>query len=214
MTLGDVVGLSKRSERSLTRAMQFLLLGAMLYGAVTLQSNTIITSGLSLAVTFLPALLRREYRYSMDAGLVLWLTAAVFLHSVGNVFELYVGLPWYDNITHTISASVVAGIGYASFRALELHSAEVDVPSAFRALFILVFVLAAGVVWELFEFGIGVLATATRMPALLIAFSVEDVVSDMVFNTVGGLLVAAGGTGKVGGLVDFLRRRLATMSDR
>lgn len=177
------------------------------------SSQRALSSRLRVAVTLLPALLRREYSYSMDIGLVLWLTTASFLHTIGNVFGLYGDVWWYDNITHTISSIVVAGIGYATFRAFEIHSDELDVPPAFRAVFIMVFVLAMGVLWEIIEFASGLLAEYTGGRAFLAVYGIDDIVSDMVFNTVGALIVAAGGTSRVTGLIDFLRRRLATVDE-
>jgi hypothetical protein len=134
----------------------------------------------------------------MDAGLVLWITIAVLLH-IGGSLGLYAQYQWYDAITHTVSATLIAGVGYAAFRAVELHSSAIDVPSAFRAVFILVFVLAAGVVWEVLEFALGGFVTV---------YGVDDIVTDFVFNAVGAAIVAIWGTGYVTRLVGFFRGQL------
>lgn len=207
MTLSDRLGISDRQERLLVRGMQTVLAGLVLYGVVTLQLGMVSNGVLALAITFLPALLRREYDYSMDAGLVLWITVAVFLHSIGSLGP-YGAFPWYDAVTHTISSTVIAGIGYASLRAVEHHTGEVETPTAFRAVFIVVFVLAAGVIWEIVEFASGGLASVTGARAPLTVMGIDDIVSDMIFNTVGAVLVAGGGTGYFDGPASFLRRRL------
>lgn len=212
MTLGDVLGLSDSQERAFVRVLQLALLGLLVYGLATLRLGMAANGGLALAVTLLPAALRREYGYSMDVGLVLWITVAVFLHSVGSLGP-YVWFPWYDSVTHTISATVIAGSGYAALRAFESHSREIDVPSEFRAVFIVVFVLAAGVVWEILEFASAGLASITGMQAPLTVMGIDDIVSDMIFNTAGAVMVAAWGTGYVGGVVAFFSRRLHTESE-
>lgn len=198
MTIGDRLGLAERQERLMARGLQLLLLGLLAFGVVTTQAEIIVAAGLTLGVTLLPALLRREYDYSMDAGLVLWLTVAMVLHAVGSI-GLYDQHQWYDEVTHTASATVIAGVGYAVFRALELHSEAIDVPSEFRAVFILVFVLAAGMVWEVLEFVAGGLAPV---------YGIDDIVTDLIFNAVGGIIVAIWGTGYVTELVVFFRARL------
>jgi len=204
---------AETTERWLVRAMQAALAGVLLYGIWTFRLGMVANGALALGATFLPALLRREYGYSMDVGLVLWMTVAVFLHSVGSLGP-YRWFQWYDEIAHTVSAMVIAGVGYASFRAFECHSDAVDVPEEFRAVFIVVFVLAAGVIWELLEFASGGLGTLTGARAPLVVRGIDDIVTDMMFNTVGGLLVAVWGTGYVDGLVGFFRRRLvASESD-
>ncbi|AHG02237.1 hypothetical protein HALLA_20260 (plasmid) [Halostagnicola larsenii XH-48] len=198
MTLGDSLGLSDSQERRIVRGLQ-LTLGAVLgYGIATGQFGIAGTAGVALGITLLPAWLRLEYGYSMDAGLVLWITVAVILHMVGSVW-LYEQYQWYDEIAHTVSASVIAGLGYAAFRAFELHSEEMSVPSTFRSVFIVVFVLATGVFWEVLEFALG---------GVITVYGIDDIVTDFVFNAVGAMIVAIWGTGYVSELVVFFRQRL------
>ncbi|MDS0300045.1 hypothetical protein NDI76_14965 [Halogeometricum sp. S1BR25-6] len=203
MTLGGALGLSESHERALVRVLQAVLVGLFGYGLATVRAPLVASGAVGLAVTFLPALLRREYGYRMDAGLVVWITLSMLLHVVG-FLGFYDRYQWYDEITHTLSATVVAGLGYAAFRALELHSDDIEVPSEFRAVFIVVFVLAAGVFWEVLEFALGGLVTV---------YGIDDIVTDMVFNGVGAILVALWGTGHVDGLVGFFGNRLRDGDD-
>jgi hypothetical protein len=121
---------------------------------------------------------------------------------------LYSQFSWYDEITHTVSATVVAGIGYATFRAFEQHSDAIDVPSTFRGVFVVVFVLAFGVGWEVFEFGAPVVARWLGVGSPVTVYGIDDIVTDFVFNGVGAVLVALWGTEYTRGAVGFLRRRL------
>ena len=198
MTVSDALELSDGRKRHLTRGLQVVLVGLVGGGVVTARPGMVASGGIALGVTLLPAVLRREYGYSMDPGLVLWITVAVVLHTAGSL-GLYRQFQWYDEVTHTVSATIIAGIGYASFRALELHSDEIDVPAEFRAVFIVVFVLAAGMVWEVLEFALGGLVTV---------YGIDDIVTDLVFNAVGAAVVAIWGTGYVSGVVRFFRERL------
>lgn len=212
MTLGEALGLSDARERLLTRLLQAVLAGMLVYGLATFRWAMAANGGLALAITLLPALVRREYGYAMDPGLVLWITVAVLLNGVGMI-GFYERYQWYDEITHAVSATIVAGLGYAAFRALECHSEEIDVPPTFRSVFIVVFVLAAAVVWELFEFASELLAGFIGGPAPLVVYGIDDIVTDMIFNAVGAVLVALWGAGYVDGLVGFFRRRLRSSSD-
>jgi hypothetical protein len=198
MTIGDSLGLSDSQERLIARTLQLVLVGLIVFGVVTVRVELVITVGIGLSVTLLPALLRREYGYSMDAGLVLWITVAMILHIVGSLV-LYAQYQWYDEITHTASATLIAGVGYAAFRALELHSDAIDVPSEFRTIFIIVFVLAAGILWEVLEFALGGLVTV---------YGIDDIVTDLIFNAVGAIVVAIWGTGYVHGFIGFFSDRL------
>ncbi|MFC7008399.1 hypothetical protein [Halalkalicoccus salilacus] len=212
MTLSDTLGLSDSQERLFARSLQLALGSLVVYGLVTLQLAMAANAGLALTVTFLPALLRREYGYSMDAGLVLLITIAIFLHVLGSLGP-YRWFSWYDEVTHTVSSILVAGIGYAVLRAFERHSDEIDVPSEFRAVFILVFVLAFGVIWEVFEFGAVWLSQILGISSPVRVFGIDDIVTDMVFNTVGAVIVAIWGTGYFADFVPFLGRRLRSSDD-
>lgn len=202
MTLGDAVGLSNDQERTLVRGLQFTLLGIILYGVITAQTKWVMMPGIAFGTTFLPALLRREYGYSMDAGLVLWITTAMVLHTIGSL-ALYHQYSWYDEVTHIVSGTIIAGVGYASFRALEIHSDDITVTSELRAVFVVVFVLAAGIFWEILEFAFG---------SLIPVYGIDDIVTDMIANTIGGVIVAVWGTSYVSGLIGFFRERLSIKS--
>lgn len=83
MTLSGALGLSESSERTLGRGLQALLVGLLIYGLVTVRLSIAAAAAVGVVVAFLPALLRQEYDYRMDTGLVLWITLSLLLHIVG-----------------------------------------------------------------------------------------------------------------------------------
>lgn len=178
-------------KRVAVRAMQAVLAGITLFSLVRFRWAILVNAGLPLLVTFLPAVLRREYGYTMDAGLVLWVTTAVTLHAIGSLGP-YATVRWYDTVTHTLSATLVAGVGYAVARAAELHTDDVAFSRRFRSAFVLLFVLAAGVLWELLEFASGGLASLVGGGAVLTQYGTGDIATDLLFDAVGGTIVAAG----------------------
>jgi uncharacterized membrane protein YjdF len=187
--------------------MQAVLLALFAYTLVTVRLGLALGVGFGLFVTLLPALVSREYNYSMDPLLVLWITLAVFIHTIGSLGP-YDWFGWYDSVAHTVSAVLIAGIGYVTLRTFEEHSDEIDVPGEFRALFIVVFVLAAGVFWELLEFASGALATALGADEPLAVKGVSDIVNDLVYNTLGAVLLAAFGTGYLDRPIAYARNLL------
>ncbi|WP_227375384.1 hypothetical protein [Haladaptatus halobius] len=180
----------KRYKRRLVRLLQAGLLALTAYGIYRGNVGVAVNGGVSLLVTFVPAFLRRDKGVSMSAGFVLWLTAAVFVHTVG-ILGPYRQYPWYDSVAHALSASIVAGTSYAFLRAVELHSERVELPRELRFLFVLVFALAFGVLWEVLEFTSGLLANAVGGKAVLIQFGMKDIILDLVFDFVGGVIVVA-----------------------
>jgi hypothetical protein len=215
MRLRTRLGISTRQQEYLARGMQLVLFG-LLFVALERQSpNLVVTVSTGLAVTFLPAILERDLELPMDAGITLWITTAAFAHTVGVAgipgtgVSLYGAIPFYDHITHALSASVVVGVGYATVRALDEHSEGIHLPERFMFVFLLVFVLAFGVAWELLEFSIDVVGTATGTGSTgFTQHGLEDTLLDLVFNTIGGVIVAIWGTVYLTGLSETIRTRL------
>jgi hypothetical protein len=216
MRLRDRLGLSTRRQRQLTRVMEASLVGMFALGFVEGSTTVAINSLLALAMTRLPGILERDYGIPMDAGLTLWITSTVFLHAFGSIglpwtpLSPYQSLWWYDHLTHALSASVVAAVGYAAARALDVHSADVSFPSEFMVVFLLLIVLAAGVLWEVIEFAASTLSTLVIAEPVLTQYGLEDTMLDLIFNTAGAAIVAVGGGARLSGVVDAIAARLDT----
>lgn len=198
-------------HRVAVRAMQVVLAAIAALALVRGNSTLFVNSGGPLAITFLPALLRREYGYAMDTGLAVWITLAATLHAVG-AFELYQSLGWYDSLTHTVSATLVAGMGYAVARGVERHSGSVGFNPEFRATFLVLFVLAVGVAWEVLEFASGGLASTVGGEAVLAQYGTSDIVNDLVFNTLGAVVVAVWSTAHFEGVAARLAGRVGWLA--
>ncbi|MCU4717087.1 hypothetical protein [Halapricum hydrolyticum] len=192
-TLRDRVSISPRRQRQASRGMQLLLVVILLGGLYARDLAVIANAAVMLAITFVPAILRREYDLAMDAGLVLWITAAVSLHALGST-GLYSQIPLFDRFTHALSATVVAAGGYAVFRAIHVYVERVYIPPKLMAAFILLFVFAAGVVWEILEFALDRSAAALGIQAVLIQYGIDDTIGDLLFNALGALVVTIWGT--------------------
>jgi hypothetical protein len=192
-----------RHHTTAVRALQLLLAGIAVVAVVRGQTTLVVNSAGPLAITFLPALFRREYDYAMDTGLVLWITLAATLHAVG-AFGLYEAVGWYDSLAHALSASIVAGVGYALARSVEGHTRAVTFTPGFRATFVVLFVLAVGVGWEILEFASSGLATVVGGEAVLAQYGTTDIVNDLVFNTVGAVLVAVWASSHFEGVAERL----------
>lgn len=99
--------------------------------------------------------------------------------------------------------------GYAVITAFERHSDAVDIPSEYRG----VFVVAIGVLWEVLEFGVASLAAGLGMGSPLVVYGIDDIVTDMIFNTVGALIVAVWGSGSFDDFVPLVRRWLRSAEE-
>lgn len=193
--------------------MQLMLFIIVLIGLYVGNTGIIVNGLVGVLVTFLPAFLKKKHDLVMDPALVLWITSAVFLHALGTValpgsLSFYRTLNWWDHMTHALSSSVVAAGGYAAVRAIDEYHEDIHLPRKFIFVFILIFVLAFGVIWELIEFGISGLADILNAETVLTQYGLEDTMKDIVFNTAGGLLVALFGEVYLLGMVEQIKEKL------
>ncbi|WP_115863611.1 hypothetical protein [Halorussus litoreus] len=212
MRIRDRLRISERRQEQTTRVMEICLVGVFFIGLDRGNVGVMVNAGMGLLVTFLPAVLERDYDIPMDAGLTLWITTAVFLHAIGTLGPYQsqitvMGLGW-DSVTHVLSSSLVAAIGYSTARAIDQHTDEVYLPPKFMFVFILLFVAAFGVVWEVVEFGVAGAASMLGSDAVLTQYGLEDTMRDLIFDMIGGVVVAVWGTAYLTDVVGALGERL------
>ncbi|WP_226041646.1 hypothetical protein [Natrinema sp. DC36] len=210
---------SQHRQRQLTYLMEIGLIGMLFVGIERGNGGIVINTGVALIVTQLPPLLERDYEIPMDPRLTLWITTAVFLHAFGTVglpgatTTLYSQVWWWDHMTHALSASLVAGVGYATVRALHEHADGIYFPQRFVAVFILLFVLAFGVLWEILEFAIALSAEALGIRAVLTQYGLEDTMLDFVFNSIGAIVVALWGGAYLSDVSGAIHERLESRTE-
>lgn len=191
----------------LFRGMQIVLIGILGIGIYTQNLGIIVNSAIALGITFLPAYLEHDQNIAFSSGIVLWITLAVMLHAAGTLGP-YRTISWWDSVTHALSSSVVAGVGYATVRAIDEHSDAIYLPQRFMFLFILMFVLAFGVFWEIVEFLTTLLGQLLGAGSILTQYGLSDTILDLVFNTLGALIFALWGTENVTHTVASIREKL------
>ena len=214
MRIRDWLGISERQQVLAVRGMQAVMVFVVGVGAWQGDPKVIVNAGVALGISLLVPWLERDYGVPLDAGLTLWITAAVFLHAFGTIgfppgtTSFYRTVWWWDHMTHALSSSVVAGVGYATVRALDQHSEDIHLPPKFVFVFILLFVLAYGVFWEILEFGLAEGAALLGTDTVLTQYGLTDSLLDLVFNSIGAVVVALWGTAYLNDLSGYIRERL------
>lgn len=208
--------LSERGRRSLVRGLQGVLVVVFLVGLYQRSISTVVNAGVALALLELPGLLERNLRLPIDTRLTLWIAVPVVLHTFGSM-GLYTAIGIWDNLTHFLSSSLVAAAGYTTVRALDVHYEGVYLPGKFVAAFLLIFTLAFGVLWELLEFAIDSFATLTGTDSVLAQHGLTNTMLDLVFDTVGAIVVAVWGSAHLhrvsASLADHMGDRQESESD-
>lgn len=153
-------------------------LAATLTGSHFITTSPYVYPHYVLLIVGHPPLLRRVFGIRLRPWQITYISVALFLHPMGGLYRLYSTVWYFDHVTHTLSATLVAAIGYVLIAAYNRRTGSL--PGVFVPVYTLAFVMTAGVLWELIE---------TWTPILTV-YGHNDTALDYVFDAVGGLLVA------------------------
>lgn len=174
--------------RASIRGLQAVIAIFVAYGLFASDLVLVVNGVLGLAMTGVPDALDRVFGIVFNKIVVLWIAVAVLLHTLGMAGP-YETIWWWDHLTHTLSAALLASFGYAIARALDDHSPAISLPPDFLFLYVILFTLAAGVLWEVLEFMGRMLAQSVGQQPLLIQYGLRDTILDLLFDGVGALIV-------------------------
>jgi hypothetical protein len=203
---------STTTQRRLHRGMQTTILLILVAGVVNRNLSVVVNAAFALGVTLLPSFLARDFDVRLGSGLELIITFAVLLHSLGMI-GLYDHIWWWDHLTHVLSGALVASVGYATARAFDDYSDAVTFPREFLAIYVFLFTVAVGVLWELVEQVGREIAIAWGFDPILVVYGLEDTMWDLVFDMIGAVVVALFARRELEGTVTALRRVLERASE-
>lgn len=125
---------------------------------------------------------------SFTSLLTLWVGGASILHCLG-MLGLYESVRWWDHLTHTISAALAAALIYAAL--LVAAGPAPDVGTASLAVATLGVVLVFSLLWELTELVMRHIGERYGVEPVLVHYGWRDTGLDLVFDTLGAVLVLA-----------------------
>lgn len=170
--------------RLLSRAMQAGMVGVALAGVVTDNLTWVPAAVISLFVSLIPSILRRDLNIMLPVELNFWIVLALFLHVVGGFSGFYNTVPGWDHLTHMMSASLIGALGFVVVVVIDKYVESIDLPRPFLAFFILMFTMAMGVLWEIMEF------TNDSIAHTRLQYGLADTMLDLLFDGFAGFVVA------------------------
>ncbi|QLG28134.1 hypothetical protein HUG10_11495 [Halorarum halophilum] len=165
-------------EQVAERGIRFALLGVFLVGLRRRSPGAVVNAVLALAATYLPGVLERRYDVAFRPWQRAYADAAMLTHAVG-MLGPYEDVWWWDHLTHTHSATLLAGIVHAATRRRGRDPRP-------RVVAVIVFV---GLLWELMEHAIHWVARRFGLEPILIPYGKTDTLLDLAFDLLGALLV-------------------------
>lgn len=176
----------------LALALQGAVLGLLVVAVRRQNVAAAVNTAAALALAVLPTVLQIGSRLTLEQPLAfdpllsVWLGVAGFLHSLG-MLGLYDSTWWWDHLTHTVSAALVAALLYA---ALLVAFPTATWPGGIGAMTV-AFTFVIGVFWELIELVGRDVADQLDVEPVLVHYGWGDTALDLVFDVVGAVGVVA-----------------------
>ncbi len=173
------------------RGLTVVLLGLLSVGVVLslLQGNWLTAAATAgvLAVALMPFFLGRRFDIRVPAEFeslaVVFVYASLFL---GELRGYYIRYWWWDSLLHTCSGFLLGILGFLLVHVLnEKRRIDNHMNPGFVALFAFSFALAAGTLWEIFEFAMDQLFGLNMQKSGLM-----DTMTDLIVDALGALVVS------------------------
>lgn len=152
----------------------------------------IVNAVVSLFVAIVPILGAAFGRVVFDqplaipGELTLWIAAAGCLHSIG-MLGPYDWIWWWDHLTHTVSAALVAALVYAGLLVIEPPVTGLGRTVDGIALLTVLLTFVIGIFWELIELVARTVGRRYGVEPILVNYGWRDTILDIVFDLLGAL---------------------------
>ena len=161
----------------------FIAILSTLAAAVRRDNGAAIVNGIVVVVVVLsPIVFESVVTITTGPALSVWLGLAGLLHMIG-MLGPYDSVWWWDHVTHSVSAGLVAALCYGTLLATTPHSRAVV------AVMTVGFTLVGGVFWELIELVARTLGRRFRIDPVLVYYGWKDTVLDLAFDLLAALVV-------------------------
>jgi hypothetical protein len=178
------LGNAEKIELSISYVLKAIMLFTIIMSFVEFNLFLMAMSLLILVFSALPAIIERTFRITLPVEVELVLTAFIFAHFILGEVENYYNRFWfYDLILHSSSGILIGMVGFIIMYFF-LFSRRVSANPLIVSVFCVSFSLAAGALWEIFEFGMD----------QIFGFNMQktgnmDTMSDLIVDCLGACVV-------------------------
>lgn len=156
----------------------------------------LVQCALALVVMFLPSILDKKWNLAIPNSMYImyfvFLYCAVYL---GEIRNFYFVIPHWDTMLHTFSGAMLGALGFFLVALLnDAPHVPMQLSPKFVALFAFCFALAAGAVWEIYEFTMDSVL-GLNMQKYMLEFGEQLVGRAALMDTMKDLIVDALGSG-------------------
>ncbi len=147
---------------------------------------------IALILTMVPYTIRHRVHFVVPWEVNFLIALSLFLHIAGYSYQWYADLyPYYDKIAHFIASITISLLGFLTVFLLDRFSC-LRMQKWQIFFFIIMFTLALGAIWEIWEYMLDTLFSSFLGEPL--QHGLDDTMLDLIFDLVGALIVAVLGT--------------------
>lgn len=143
---------------------------------------------LTYSLTFTPRLIEHKYRVDLpvqfEFTIVAFIYGSMFLGEAGNFYE---NIWWWDDMLHAVSGIILGFAGFLTVYTL-YYQKKLQTTPLMLGFFAVCFALAAGALWEIFEYTVDQLFGTNMQKSGL-----PDTMGDLIVDLLGAITVAVGG---------------------
>jgi hypothetical protein len=186
----------------LTYIMQALIFLTSIYSYHIAYYAGTFFGFVALGLSLIPTLVHRKLHVVVPWEVTFLIALALFLHIGGYSYHWNVDFyPFYDKVAHLVSSITIALLGFLAVLIMMRVSTCLQFERWQIFFFIVIFTLAFGAIWEIWEFTMDSFAGAYLTKPL--QHSNTDTMIDLITDLCGGIIVAVLGT-------IYLKRKSAT----
>ena len=178
---------AERLELRISYTLKIIVLFTIIISIIELNFFLMASSIIILLFSALPAIFERKYQIILPVEVEFALTTFIFLHFIlGEAADYYNRFWWFDLALHSSSGILIGMVGFVIIYFF-LYTSRISANPLMVAVFSVSFSLAAGAIWEVFEF----------MMDLVFGFNMQksglvDTMSDLIVNFLGACVVGIG----------------------
>ncbi|MHB9028329.1 MAG: hypothetical protein ACYC9O_06140, partial [Candidatus Latescibacterota bacterium] len=144
---------AEKIQLTISYLLKAIVVFTIIMSIVEFNPFLMASSLVILVFSAMPALVERTFRITLPVEVDLTLTAIVFAHfMLGEVEDYYTRFWFFDLILHSSSGIVIGLVGFVVMYFF-LYSSRVTANPLLVSVLSVSFSLAAGALWEIFEFG-------------------------------------------------------------
>jgi hypothetical protein len=176
---------AEKIQYGITWVIRLTLILAIIIGILKTNLWTISFATLTLLLSFLPAMIKKNLKVDFPIEFELVVTIFIYLSIfAGETLSFYHTFWWWDIMLHAMSGFILALIGFMIVYAITLYTKTKMTP-IIVAIFTFSFALAIGAIWEIFEWVVD-LIFKTQMQG----GSLFDTMFDLVLDTIGAVIIS------------------------